>query len=53
MLPKKRAGERRPHHHFRHHAGQGVLRDVGRVMGMSYADVDRIAKMIRLTRNDP
>ncbi|MFA5114733.1 MAG: DNA polymerase III subunit alpha [Candidatus Omnitrophota bacterium] len=25
---------------------RGVVRDVGRVMGMSYADVDRIAKMI-------
>ncbi|MFA5319901.1 MAG: DNA polymerase III subunit alpha [Candidatus Omnitrophota bacterium] len=25
---------------------RGVIRDVGRVMGMSYADVDRIAKMI-------
>ena len=27
-------------------AARGVLRDVGRVMGMSYPEVDRIAKMV-------
>ena len=30
---------------------RGVIRDVGRVMGMSYSDVDRIAKMIPFDPN--
>ena len=33
-------------HHFRHDGRQKVVRDVGRVMGLSYGECDRLAKMI-------
>ena len=33
-------------HHLRHARAKSVVRDVGRVMGWSYGDADRIAKMI-------
>ncbi len=32
-------------------AAHGVIRDVGRVMGMPYAEVDKIAKLVPLTLN--
>jgi len=32
-------------------AAHGVIRDVGRVMGMPYSEVDRIAKLVPLTLN--
>ncbi len=41
-----RARPRFPDHHLRHHGREGGGADVGRVLGLGYGFVDRIAKLI-------
>ncbi len=43
---KVRQGERCPDHYLRTLASKAAVRDVGRVLNMPYADVDRISKLI-------
>jgi hypothetical protein len=44
---------RQPDRHLRHHGRQGRLRDVGRVLGMSYGLFDGISKLVPTSRGSP
>ena len=43
---KVRRRSRRADHHLRHARREGAIRDIGRALGMTYADTDRVARLI-------